>query len=247
MTKFFHEKIKITGRSEEASGIYCLKFNSAAISSKVLPGQFLQLRIEGKTLRRPISIFSCHGEELQIAFKVRGKGTAILSSMEPGAYIDVLGPLGSPFPLDNGRPLFVAGGIGAAPLNFLASKTATRGVFIYGTADGSEALKLSGVESSGHRIVPVSEKTDSKLATDLMSSYIADSDIVYAAGPKAMLKTAAKICMENSKKGYISWEERMGCGFGVCLSCAVKTVKGYKRTCMEGPVFSIEELDWDDC
>lgn len=243
MKKLIHEKIEIISKEEVGSEIFLLKLKSSGIAGRCAPGQFLHIKINGKSLRRPISISSKEKNHINIIFKIKGTGTTILSKKKKGECIDVLGPLGNSFPLVEGkRPLFVAGGLGAAPLNFLASIIKSKGIFIYGTAKEEDFFPLN----HQHKLIKISEAKDKKLVTDLLPLYIKDVDIIYAAGPREMLKIIAQICRKEEKDGYISWEERMGCGIGLCQACAVKTIHGYKRTCVEGPVFNLKEINWNE-
>jgi dihydroorotate dehydrogenase electron transfer subunit len=247
MPKFIHKETQIIKKNEITSSIFHLILEAPFIAQTSKPGQFIHIKINGKSLRRPISIFSVNENCIEIIFKVCGEGTLILSKMAEGLHIDILGPLGNPFPQEGGNPLFLAGGLGAAPLNFLASSIKTKGIFIYGAIKKCDFLQLSETVLQNHQFIKVCEDTDEKLVTDVLPLYIDKADRVYIAGPKKMLKAAAQICIENNKEGFITWEERMGCGFGVCQVCAVKTMEGYKRACMEGPIFNLKEIDWNGC
>ena len=244
--KFIRKKAPVLFKRKLASGIYLIRIEEPFISGAANPGQFIHINIPGKPLRRPISIYSKSTGTIDIAFKVRGEGTAFLSLVKKGEFLDIIGPAGNFFPALPGRPLFIAGGIGAAPLNFLASTIETAGVFICGTKTDYEHIPLRDAKTKKHHIVRISESRSRQLVTDLLPLYIEDADIVYAAGPAAMLKITSEICAEYHKKCFISWEERMGCGIGLCQGCVIKTLSGYARTCMEGPVFDSEGVIWNE-
>ena len=244
--QFIRRKAPVLYKRKLASGIYLIRIEAPSIAESASPGQFIHINIPGKPLRRPISIYSRSTGVIDIAFKVRGDGTAFLSLIKKGEFLDIIGPVGNTYPLLPGRPLFIAGGIGAAPLNFLASHIETAGVFICGTKTEYEHIPLRDVKIVGHEIVRISESRSRQLVTDLLPLYIENSDIVYAAGPAPMLKITAEVCAEYNKKCYISWEERMGCGIGLCQGCVIKTLSGFVRTCTEGPVFDADEVLWDE-
>ncbi|MCP4652661.1 MAG: dihydroorotate dehydrogenase electron transfer subunit [Candidatus Omnitrophica bacterium] len=246
MKKFIHKETILTDIKKAALNIFLLTLEDNQISEAINPGQFLQLKIKGKILRRPFSIFSRSNNTIKILFRVCGEGTKILSEMKPQSKLDIIGPLGNGFPLDSKSPLFIAGGLGVAPLNFLANEIKNSGKFIYGTKHENEFVALSFPETTKHKIIKISEEKDKKNVCDILPEHLENTDTVYASGPRKMLKKVADICTKNKTTCFITWEERMGCGFGLCQSCAVKTRAGYKMTCADGPVFNINELDWHE-
>lgn len=242
MQKFIHKKGGILFKKNLASEIFLIRFHSGIASKLSLPGQFLHIEIEGKSLRRPLSIFNRGKDWLEIIFRVSGEGTLLLSRKRKGEHLDFIGPLGRGFPVEGKRPLFLAGGLGMAPLHFLARVLKAKGAFIYGVKKEEEFVPL---KKTGYKLIKVSEERERKKITDVLPLYIKDADVVYAAGPRQMLKKVALYCLRLGKKGYLSWEERMGCGIGLCQCCVVKTKDGYKKTCEQGPVFSFSEIDWN--
>ena len=244
MNKFIHKKAVISYKKQITPEIFHLKLKEPFIAKNSLPGQFVHLKIQGKSLRRPLSIFTASKTTFDILFRVCGEGTTILSRKKKGDYVNIIGPLGNGFSKNqkSKKPLFIAGGLGVVPLNFLAGLTKTKGTFVYGVRKNQEFVPLNNY---GHKIIKVSEEDDKKTVTDMILPYLRISDTVYAAGPREMLKKISTMCIKNNKDGYISWEERMGCGIGLCNACAVKTKQTYKMTCSDGPVFNIRDIDWD--
>lgn len=237
-----------------------------------LPGQFVMLRIPGRDvpfLGRPFSIYSLTSIDgdtvIEILYRVAGKGTVLFSRMNTGEELTILGPLGHAFdivpPLK--RVILVAGGIGVAPLSFLAEQygrtCAGSGMHIscyFGARNGNA---LIGIERL-HRICSeVKTSTDDGsagyhgLITDLFDSDVAschDDTMVYACGPHQMMKSLAQVMEKHSCRCQVSVEERMACGFGTCLGCTVvtRTPQGkqqFVRACKEGPVFDIGDILWE--
>lgn len=221
-------------------------------------GQFLHIKCgHSRLLRRPISICDWRQGEpenlLRIVFEVRGEGTEWLSRREAGDRLDVLGPLGCGFRTDrNGRYLLVGGGIGVPPLLGCAHNAQGNCTAVLGFRDAAHALLLDDFRevcrnvaaatddgSLGHHGF-VDELVRLELAED--SGYTA----VLACGPKPMLKSVAKAAAEYGVPCKVSMEERMACGVGACLGCAVRMKDGtMKHVCKDGPVFDAKEVDWD--
>lgn len=221
-----------------------------------VPGQFVNVRVsEGEEviLRRPFSVFRFADGRLTILYRVIGKGTEALAGRRPGDGLKVLGPLGTPFPLREGPALLVGGGIGIPPVHFLGTVLA---------AAGSEVTTCLGFRSAGELMLEesfagfsraVAVATDDGTAgvrgtvLDALASLPAPAPgtAVYACGPAGMLRALKAWCGERSLPLSVSLEAYMGCGFGVCLSCAVKLVgtEEYVRACTEGPVFDASLVD----
>ncbi|MFC2061751.1 FAD-binding oxidoreductase [Elusimicrobiota bacterium] len=244
MQKFYSTKAKILSNVKITDDIFKIKLDEPSIAKTAKPGQFVNIRIPGKILRRPLSIFSAYKNNIVIVFKIQGEGTSILSRQKPSEYLDILGPLGNGFPKPISNPLFIAGGIGMAPLNFLSSSISSNGTFIYAVKKEADFVPLKNIVSRRNKLIKISEEKDCKLATDILPLYLKEAGTVYIAGPREMIKSAAAICLEHKKTGFFTWEERMGCGTGFCQGCVIKTIEGYKRTCKDGPVFSIDEVDY---
>ena len=213
------------------------------------PGQFVNIELEGLYLRRPISISDWSEDTITIIYKVVGRGTEQMSRMVAGQELDVLTGLGNGFDADVEcqQPLLVGGGVGVPPLYRLAKELIARGrkvsvVLGFNTAKEvfyAEEFRLLGAD------VYVSTADGSVgtkgFVTDAIRDNGVDFDFFYSCGPLPMLKA---LCDCTDVKGELSFEERMGCGFGACMGCSCKTLAGNKRICKDGPVMKREEIIW---
>lgn len=212
-------------------------------------GQFINIELPELYLRRPISVCDYDESTVTIIYKVVGEGTEKMSKLVPGQMLDVLTGLGNGFDTNcNGdRPLLIGGGVGTPPMYKLCKELLSKGkkpVVVLGFASKDdvffeEEFKNLGVEVF---ISTVDGSVGTKgFVTDVMKD-LTDYTDFYACGPMVMLKA---ICGVTDINGQVSLEERMGCGFGACMGCTIKTVNGYKRVCKEGPVFKKEDLIWE--
>ncbi len=219
------------------------------------PGQFIQVRVgDGfyPFLSRPFSIADIDPSKnaLRIAFKVRGEGTSLLSKKGVGEFLEILGPLGKPCPIpEGGKTLLVGGGIGAAPLLFLTRVIGRvrekRPDFILGAKTKRELVLLREIEAlSNHLEIATEDGSYGKegLVTDLLEGKRYNT--IFACGPLEMLKRIKEMNLPSEIYGF--FETRMGCGTGLCFSCAIKKRGGgYLRVCRDGPVFNLEEIDFE--
>ena len=212
-----------------------------------LPGQFCELKLDGYYLRRPISIFDQEKDEISFLYKVLGHGTKEMTSYLPGKKMSVLLNLGNGFDLSKSEnPLLIGGGIGVAPLYYLAKELIKQGKkvsFLLGFKNKDEALMIDEFRKLGN-VYPVSD--DGSLGekgnpVTYLKNHNLDFDYYYACGPLVMLKYLSK----EDYDGSVSLEARMGCGFGACMGCSIKTTEGCKRVCKEGPVFSSKEVIYE--
>ncbi len=214
-------------------------------------GQFINIELETVYLRRPISVCDYDEKTVTIIYKVVGKGTKTMSELNKGTELDVLTGLGNGFNLncDGDRPLIIGGGVGTPPMYRLCKDLLEKGkkpIIILGFASKEdifyeEEFKKLGVDVY---ISTVDGSVGTKgFVTDVMKN-LTDYTYFYACGPMVMLKA---ICNATSEEigGQVSLEERMGCGFGACMGCTIKTKDGYRRVCKEGPVFRKESLIWE--
>jgi dihydroorotate dehydrogenase electron transfer subunit len=222
------------------------------------PGQFYM--IEAGTsydplLKRPFSYLRKTPQDIQFLFTIRGRGTSLMREFKKGKVISILGPLGNgfPFPRKGCTPLIVAGGTGIIALFSLIGKLSHKCHVLYGARNKDELLLLHELEKQGNQLLVCTDdcsfgkegRVDKTLKQFLDEHQsLRASCVIYACGPKPMLQAVSRIAFDAGIKGYVSLEENMGCGFGACLGCSVKTGKGYKRVCKEGPVFAIEEIIW---
>lgn len=211
------------------------------------PGQFVNIALTGKFLRRPISVCDWEGERLTLIYKVVGQGTAQMSRMAPGESLDLLTGLGNGYNLEKSgdKPLLIGGGAGIPPLYALAKKLIARGKtpsVILGFNTKDEGFLEKEFKALG---IPVTVATaDGSLGvkgfvTDAMPE--AGYTYFYTCGPVPMLRA---IDGKATSSGQFSFEERMGCGFGACMGCTCKTKYGNKRICREGPVLERGEIIW---
>lgn len=214
-------------------------------------GQFVNIAIPGKYLRRPISVnrYLPKEKDLHLLYNIAGEGTEILSTMQHGEKLDVLVALGNGFSIqeDIHHPILLGGGIGAAPLLQLAYDLMARGqkpvvVVGYNTADESwgmeKELESLGIETY---VATLDGSMGIKgFVTDVIKEKKLFYDYFYACGPTPMLKSLCQLPTE----GELSLECRMGCGFGACMCCSLETQNGSKRICKDGPVFKKSELIW---
>ena len=213
------------------------------------PGQFVNIELEGLYLRRPISISDWDDKTITIIYKVVGKGTELMSRMQPGVELDVLTGLGNGFnpDVENKTPLLVGGGVGVPPLYNLAKTLIADGrkvSVVLGFNTASEVFYADEFKALGADVY-VSTADGSMgvkgFVTDAIRESEIDFDYFYSCGPLPMLKA---LCSCTDKPGELSFEERMGCGFGACMGCSCKTLTGNKRICKEGPVMCREEIIW---
>jgi dihydroorotate dehydrogenase electron transfer subunit len=231
-------------------GIFELVLRAPKVATMAQPGQFIHLRIgEGldPLLRRPLSIGVVSGDSIAILYRVVGHGTDLLSHATIGDRFDLLGPLGHPHTLHPQRTaLLVAGGLGIATMPFLARRLFESGCadvrLIYGARAADELvwadrLKALGVEI--HLATDDGSLGHHGLCTDLllrMLPAIERPTAIYACGPEPMFQAILRGVTDPGTSIQLSYEQRMGCGFGACMACAVETRDGYVRACTEGPV-----------
>ncbi len=242
-----------------------VKLNDFAYSftleaGKLLPqaGQFLQIRCgHSRLLRRPISVCDWQEDEpenlLRIVFEVRGEGTQWLAGRKAGESLDVLGPLGHGFDVEEtGRYLLIGGGIGVPPLLGCAHKAKGSCAAVLGFRDAAHAMLLDEFRESCRNVVVTTD--DGSLGrhgfVDAAAAEILETDqdftAILACGPKPMLRSVAKVAAQYGVPCQVSMEERMGCGVGACLVCACDMADGTrKHVCKNGPVFDAKEVDWN--
>jgi dihydroorotate dehydrogenase electron transfer subunit len=220
---------------------------SGDVSGVTNCGQFVNLKLDGLFLRRPISVCDCENDELTLVYKVVGKGTEQMSKMSGGEVLDVLTGLGNGYDtsVSGDAPLLIGGGVGVPPMYMLCKKLIAEGknpTVILGFNRADEIFYEKEFEALGAKVI-VSTVDGSYgvcgFVTDAMVGV--DYSYFYTCGPEPMLKAVYR-ATEGS--GQFSFEERMGCGFGACMGCSCKTVTGYKRICKEGPVLCKEEILW---
>jgi dihydroorotate dehydrogenase electron transfer subunit len=238
-----------------------------------LPGQFVMIRIAGLNdpfLSRPISIYSFSREKnscaIELLYRVVGKGTEIFAGLIKSSQVEIHGPLGGSFemPADKKQIIFIAGGIGIAPLSLLAEYLGRNGClskesmsFYLGAQKADAIVGLDKLQKLCYNIYVCTDDGSvgcKTLVTEAfqkdMKKYSAADTMIYACGPKAMVKALSKILNGTKFQCQASLEERMACGTGACMGCAVaiRDKQGnlaYKRVCADGPIFDIRHIIWE--
>ena len=240
-------KFKIVENVELVSGVYRMKLqgDTSAIST---PGQFVNIQLDGLFLRRPISVCDVEGDILTIIYKVVGKGTRAMSQMQDGE-LDILTGLGNGYDLDlcGDTPVLLGGGVGVPPMYLLAKKLIALGkkpTVILGFNKAEEVFYENEFVALGCRVLVTTVDGSYGIkgfVTDALQNV--QYSHFYTCGPEPMLKAVYKA---TNTSGQMSFEERMGCGFGACMGCSCKTLTGYKRICKDGPVMRKEEILWEN-
>ena len=215
-------------------------------SAITAPGQFLDLRLPGFYLRRPISVCDWDETRVTLLYKVVGGGTDWLSKCEPGDKIDALSGLGNGFDVNvcGKVTLVIGGGIGIPPMYGLAKRLLAAGktpVAVLGFNTAAERFCEAEFQTLGVEAVVTTADGSYGVRGFVTDALPERFDTLCACGPLPMLKA---LCIRTDKPGQLSLEARMGCGFGACMGCTIDTVNGPKRVCREGPVFRREELKW---
>ena len=221
-----------------------LRGDTSAITA---PGQFVNIQLDGLFLRRPISVCEVSGDQLTIIYKVVGKGTAQMSKMTDG-HLDILTGLGNGYDLtlSGDRPVLIGGGVGVPPMYELAKQLIRQGKqvsVILGFNTKNEIFYEDAFRALG-AAVTVTTVDGSYGIKGFVTDALSDMDYTYfyTCGPEPMLKAVYRASVTS---GQMSFEERMGCGFGACMGCSCKTLTGYKRICKDGPVMKKEEILWE--
>ena len=211
-------------------------------------GQFVNIQLEGLFLRRPISVCDYDDTTLTIVYKVVGKGTEAMSKMAPGKELDILTGLGNGYDLSlaGSKPVLLGGGVGVPPMYNLAKKLIAQGCevqVILGFNTQSEIFYEEAFQELGCQVT-VTTVDGSYGVKGFVTTALETMDYTYfyTCGPEPMLKAVYRASVTS---GQMSFEERMGCGFGACMGCSCKTLTGYKRICKEGPVMKKEEILWE--
>ena len=222
-----------------------LQGDTSAITA---PGQFVNIRLDGLYLRRPISVCDLQQDRLTIIYKVVGKGTQQMAAMTHGE-LDILTGLGNGYDLTKAgdHPVLIGGGVGVPPMYLLCKKLIEQNKHVqvilgFNTASEiflEQAFRDLGVDVT---VTTVDGSAGTKgFVTDALQNM--QYSYFYTCGPEPMLKAVYRI---STTSGQFSFEKRMGCGFGACMGCSCKTITGYKRICKEGPVLQKEEIAWED-
>lgn len=270
----FQGKARISGNQTIGRDYFRLVLECPEIARIAAPGQFVEVKASGTfdpLLRRPFGVHRVKGKTLEILVEIVGKATEILAQKRPGEYLDIIGPLGNGFDFTQHSIrttgyVLIAGGMGVAPLVFLAEK------LVYGSRFPPEAdrtvhkrpVVLIGARKKAHILcekefkklgceVRITTNDGSKghkgKVTDLFNAMLSTVNCqlstIYACGPAPMLREVSRSARLCNLSAQLSLEAHMSCGIGACLGCVVKTLGGYKRVCRDGPVFRAQEIIWD--
>ena len=212
------------------------------------PGQFVNIKLEGQYLRRPISVCDSTEGILTLIYKVVGRGTEQMSQMSAGEQLDLLTGLGNGYDttLTGDHPLLLGGGVGVPPLYMLAKQLRSEGktvsvVLGFNTKD--EIFYEEEFKALGCDVTVTTADGSYGVGGFVTNAMNVDYTHVCTCGPEPMLKAVYKTCTTD---GQFSFEERMGCGFGACMGCSCKTITGYKRICKEGPILRKGDILWED-
>jgi len=239
--------LKVTENTPLTENVYKMVLQGD-VSEVKNPGQFINIKLDGFYLRRPISVCDKVDDSLTIIYKVVGEGTEYMATLKEGAELDVLIGLGNGFDVNasGDTALLLGGGVGVPPLYMLAKKLIEAGKKVtvcLGFNTKNEVFYENEFKALGAdvRVATVDGSYGTKgFVTNLFENV--DYSYYYTCGPEPMLKAVFNTCKSS---GELSFEERMGCGFGACMCCSCKTVTGYKRICKEGPVMKKEEIIWN--
>lgn len=227
--------------------VYRMRLSGDA-SAVTACGQFINIKLDGLYLRRPISVYDSGKDFVTIIYKVVGKGTEQMAKMQIGEKLDVLTGLGNGYDLSlaGEKPLLLGGGVGVPPLYMLAKELRRQGKIVnvilgFNTAD--EVFCEDDFKALGCAVTVTTADGSYGTRGFVTDALPEEYSYFYTCGPEPMLKA---VYNASKTSGQMSFEERMGCGFGACMGCSCKTIAGYKRICKDGPVMKKEEILWED-
>lgn len=237
-------KITDNKKIDEKTYFMSLEGDTSAITK---PGQFINIKLDGFFLRRPISVCDCENGKLSIIYKVVGNGTKEMSELPVGAELDILSGLGNGYDTSKSGdcPVLIGGGVGVPPMYLLCKKLVSEGkkaTVILGFNSEKEVFGVDEFKATGAEVYVTTADGSvgtKGFVTDVLKNL--DYTYFYTCGPMPMFKAIESIAKTS---GQYSFEERMGCGFGACMGCTCKTKYGNKRICKDGPILEREEIVW---
>lgn len=244
----------ITKKNEIRENVYDFTVACPEMARETKAGQFLHVLCGGDAyLRRPISVCEViNNEEIRFIFQVRGKGTDALAQRREGDTLDILGPLGNGFCIDEEykNVALVGGGIGVFPLLETVKKYGKAATVVLGFKTKSEIMLLDEFKKYTDKVLVATDDGSfghNGLVTDLLKEALKEekTDMIYVCGPTPMMKAVSAVAAEENLAAQVSLEERMGCGIGACVTCACTVAGKRKRVCKDGPVFNASEVEWD--
>ncbi len=244
-------KSRVLNNKPLSPDLYLIEFTSMGVENEILPGNFINIEINKNLdpfLRRPFSIFDTSEGTISVLYRIVGKGTELMKNLKTGEYIDFIGPLGNAYPApESDEFIFVAGGTGIASVHYMLKAVKknfpeSKRILFWGAKNRHEIVLKEQIENLCSEVVFTTEDGslgNKGLVTDFIKTN--PNSVIYACGPTPMLKSVYEKTKMN--KSYFSFEERMACGVGVCLGCAIMTKSGkYKYVCKDGPVFEGSEI-----
>jgi len=255
MKKIQH-KLKILSNKQICGKYFQLVLQAKELAPRLKPGQFIHIKVTDgfePLFRRPFSVFRARNGKVEVFYDPVGRGTRILAAKEKGETVDVLGPLGTPFTLpgkDIKQVVFIAGGIGVAPFLLFADVLKlhkAEKILLYGARSREHTFPMTEFKKAGVKTFVATEDGSVGVkgrVSELFSKITIDpaTTMIYTCGPRAMMAAVQQFTKGAGLKGEGSMEEVMACGLGACLGCSIKTTKGYRTVCHDGPVFALEEL-----
>lgn len=250
-------KCQVIAHHALCGNFWKLSLGNKSMAAKAKPGQFVNIRVDKGSdllLRRPLSIHQVKSGQLEIIYKVVGRGTEKLSRVKVQDKIDVIGPLGNGYTLNEGKSILVGGGTGIASLAFLGATLKNKfnqvPTVLIGAKTKDELLCVETLEQIGCTVKTATDDGShgfhglvTELFREIIAIYSTHPSMVYACGPLPMLRELSGLCRHFRIPCEVSLEEHMGCGVGACMGCVVKSAKGeYLRVCKEGPVFKASEV-----
>lgn len=249
----FKERVEIIRQEQLAEGVYSMWIETKDIALNAKPGQFVSVYSKdgSRLLPRPISICEVDGTKLRMVYRVVGKGTDEFSGYKAGVELDVIGPLGNGYTPDSKKAILLGGGIGVPPMLELAKRLDCEKSIVLGYRD--ELFLNEEFEKYGEVYIATEDGSAGTKGNvlDAIKECKITGEVIYACGPKLMLRAIKAYAEENGMEAFISLEEKMACGIGACLACVCKTKDvdhhshvNNARICKEGPVFNAKEVEF---
>ncbi|MBQ1211151.1 MAG: dihydroorotate dehydrogenase electron transfer subunit [Clostridia bacterium] len=255
--RYTQEMTTVLSRTVLAEGVFAYTVSAPQMSRLAKPGQFVQILVEGKQLRRPISLAGLDAEAgtLTFIFEIRGDGTRRMAEAKVGDTLDLVGPLGNGFPLaESEAVVLIGGGIGNPPMLPLAQHYGEKATVISGFRNAASVILQDDFAATGAATVLCTDDGSAGFAgftTQALEAHLATHpcDLICTCGPTPMMRGVAAVAARHGIRCFVSLEERMGCGFGACVGCAVDIREkdgavARKKVCTDGPVFEGQEVCW---
>ena len=239
--------VQISANAQVAEKIFRMTLDAPELAETSHAGQFVQVKIsDAFTLRRPLGIASTANGQVKIFYRVVGRGTQVLSTRQAGEQLDVLGALGNGFTPRDGKILLVGGGMGLAPL-LCAAENFSADVLLGGRNSSEVEFWCEEFRPNVEEIFVTTDDGSVGVygfVTDALPDVLAKKNYsaVLTCGPEVMMRGVAKLALEKNLPCEVSFEKRMACGLGACLSCSIDTVDGRKKVCKDGPVFDARKV-----